>query len=133
MAQLKWTDYNDFERGEVEFEDSTALDQPFIADTKNRIRWGLGLEHEVVPESWVRLSFTYESWMIERSSLRPYLFDNRGLMLMAGYEIQYETLSLGFTTGYTDIKERNVNASQNAVAPGSYRGDNNVMYGVGVT
>lgn len=55
--------------------------------------------------------------MIERSSLRPYLFDNRRqIMLMADYEIRYETLNLGFTTGYTD-KGCDVIASQNPVAP----------------
>lgn len=133
MAQMKWTDYNDFERGEVEFEDTAALDQPFIADTKNRIRWGLGLEHEVVPDSWLRVSFSYEPWMIERSSLRPYLFDTRDLMLMAGYEIRYETLSLGFIGGYATATERSVNASQNPVTPGDYGADNDVMAGFRIT
>ena len=133
VAQLKWTDYPEFEEGTVEFESTTALDQPFIADTKARIRWGLGLEHEVVPGSWLRVSFSYESWMIERSSLRPYLFDNRDFMLMAGYEIRYDTLSVGFTTGYADVTERTVDASQNPVTPGSYGVDNDVMAGFRLT
>lgn len=126
MAQARWTDYNDFERGDVDFEETSSLDQPFIPDAKPRIRWGFALEHEVVPNSWLRAGFSYESWMIERSSLRPYFSDYRDIGLKAGYEIRYETISLGFNVGYNHLTDRSVDPATNPVAPGDYRAENDM-------
>lgn len=130
LAQVKWTDYTDFERGEVEFDKTTVLTQPTIGSAKPRFRWGLGVEHEVVPDSWLRLSFTYESWMIKRSSMRPYLFDNRERMVMAGYEIRYPGVTVGFMTGYTDLGDRHISASDNAFSPGDYGAESDLAAGV---
>lgn len=133
VAQMKWTDYSQFENGDVEWDETTALDQPFIGDARARIRWGLGLEHEVVPDSFLRVSFSYESWMIDPESMRPYLFDNRDFMLMGGYEIRYETLSVGFIGGYATTTDRTISASENGVAPGTYSTENDVMAGFRLT
>lgn len=129
LAQMKWSDYTDFEQGEVEFDKTTALTQPTIGAAKPRVRLGLGVEHEVVPDSWLRLSFTYESWMIKRSAMRPYLFDNRELMFMAGYEIRYPTFTLGFTTGYTDLGDRHISPADNAFSPGDYGAESDLAAG----
>lgn len=130
LAQVKWTDYTDFERGKVEFDKTAVLTQPTISAAKPRFRWGLGVEHEVVPDSCLRLSFTYESWMIERSSMRPYLFDNRELMVMAGYEIRYPSVTVGFMTGYTDLGDRHISASDNTISPGDYGAESDLAAGV---
>ena len=133
LAQVKWTDYEQFQDGDVKWDETTALNQPFIGDTRNRIRWGMGLEHEVIEDSFLRVGFSYESWMIEPESVRPYLFDNRDFMLMAGYEVRYETLSVGFIGGYATTTDREVSPAQNPAAPGTYSTENDVMAGFRIT
>lgn len=133
LAQMKWTDYGQFENGDIKWDKTTALNQPFIGSARSRIRWGLGLEHEVVPNSFLRLSFSYEPWMIDRVAVRPYLFDTRDFMLMAGYEIRYETLSLGFIGGYSTSTDRTISDAENGLAPGTYGTENDVMAGFRLT
>lgn len=133
MAQLQWTQYEDFERGDVEFETTTALNGPTISDTHDRLRWAVAVEYALVENSTLRIGYTVGKAMIDDSAVRPNLFDHDNHMIMAGYEIEYETFKLGFTTGYVDLKTRNVDASQNAFFPGRYDSDSDVSGGFRVT
>ena len=133
MAQIQWTQYQDFERGDLEFQTSTALKGPTISDTHNRARWAVGMEYEVVENSTLRIGYTVGRAMIDNSALRPNLFDHDNHMLMVGYEIEYEKFMVGFTTGYVDLETRNVDASQNAFFPGRYDSDSDVSGGFRVT
>lgn len=133
MGQLNWTEYQQFERGDVEFDTSSMMDGPVIASARNRIRWGMGLEFEVRPGSMLRAGFTTGKAMIEDNSMSPMMFDNDNTMFMAGYEIDYGDFMVGFNGGYLDLKPRTVDAADNPYFAGTYDGDADVAYGIRVT
>ncbi len=130
MAQAKWTDYSDFERGDLRFGEDTALNQPFLSSAKPRIRWGLGVEYAVADGDWFRVGYTYEPWMIRSRALKPILSDADDAMVMVGYEITYDNWRLGFVSGYTALDERRVSSGKNPNFPGVYEHENKVAAGV---
>lgn len=133
MAQIQWTSYKDFEKGDVEFQTSTALNGPTISNTHDRTRWAVAAEYKVVENSTFRIGYTVGEAMIDDSAVRPNLFDHDNHMIMVGYEIDYGKFMVGFTTGYADLKTRNISASQNANFPGRYDSDSDVSGGFRVT
>jgi long-subunit fatty acid transport protein len=133
LGQLRWIRYEDFERGDLEFEETTELDQPVMAHTRNRIRWGVGAEYQLVPNSTIRAGYTEGKAMIEDDAMMPIMFDLDNRMVMLGYEIDYGAFMVGFTTGYMHLKTRRVSAEDNMMAPGRYTSDSDVSAGVRVT
>lgn len=135
LAQASWTDYEQFENGEVDWSETDVLDQPIISNARSTIRWGAGFAYEILPDSTLRLSFTYETWMIEPDAMRPYLFDSRDLMVMAGYHIHYDTVGLGFIVGYADNSDRHVSPAEAGPQgfPGHYSLDTDLMAGIHIT
>jgi long-subunit fatty acid transport protein len=133
LGQLRWIRYEDFERGDLEFEETTALDQPVMAHTRNRIRWGVALEYELVPNSMLRAGYTEGKAMIEDDAMMPIMFDLDNKMIMLGYEIDYGKFMVGFTTGYMHLETRRVSEEDNMMAPGRYTSDSDVSAGVRVT
>lgn len=133
MGQLRWIRYEDFERGDLEFDETTALDQPVMSHTRNRIRWGVATEYQLVPNSTLRAGYTEGKAMMEDDALMPIMFDLDNKMIMLGYEIDYGKFMVGFTTGYMHLKTRRVSAEDNMMAPGRYTSDSDVSAGVRVT
>lgn len=133
MAQVQWTSYEDFERGDIEFSETSALSGPTFGNTRDRARWGWGMEYEVVPNSILRAGYTVGQAMVEDDSVRPNLFDHDNHMLMLGYEIKYDSVNIGFTTGYMDLKDRNISAARNPAFPGKYSSDSKVTAGFRIT
>lgn len=133
MGQLVWTGYEDFERGDVEFEQTTALNQPVMMNTRDRTRWGFGFEYQVFPNSVLRGGYTQSQAMIEDDALMPVMFDHDNKMVMLGYEIDYGQVMLGFTTGYMHLDTRNVSADVNPMFPGRYASDSDLSAGVRLT
>lgn len=133
LGQLRWIRYEDFERGDLEFDETTALDQPVMAHTRNRTRWGLALEYELVPNSTLRAGYTEGKAMIEDDAMMPIMFDLDNRMIMLGYEIDYGRFMVGFTTGYMYLKTRSIDEEENMMAPGRYTSDSDVSAGVRVT
>lgn len=133
MGQLRWIRYEDFERGDLEFDKTTALDQPVMAHTRDRIRWGLAMEYELVPNSMLRAGYTEGKAMIEDDAMMPIMFDLDNKMLMLGYEIDYGKFMVGFTTGYMFLKTRRIDEDENMMAPGRYTSDSEVSAGLRVT
>ena len=130
FAQAKWSRYSDFELGSFEFEKSDMLDQPFISDARNRVRYWAALEYEGLENQTLRIGYTYEEWMIEPSAMRPTLFDTADSMLMLGYEVQHERFNLGFTYGLVSGRPRTISEAENPFFPGTY--SNNIRTGFGV-
>lgn len=133
MGQLSYMRFKDFESGEVEFEKSTALNQPVMSDTNNRVRWGVGLEYITVPNSVFRIGYTESKASLSDAGMRPMMFDNDNRMLMAGYEIDHGTLMVGFNAGLTSLKTRNISAQENPAFPGRYGGDAKISVGLRFT
>ena len=133
MGQLSWMRFNDFEHGEVKFEKSPLLNQPVMTNTQNRVRWGVGLEFLTVPNSMLRIGYTESKAALSDAGMRPMMFDNDNRMLMAGYEIDYGTLMLGFNVGLTTLATRNVSAQDNPAFPGRYAADADMSAGIRVT
>lgn len=133
MGQVVWTQYEDFERGDVEFEQTTALNQPVMMNTTNRARWGIAFEYQVFPNSYLRGGYTQSQAMIEDDALMPVMFDHDNKMVMLGYEIDYGQVMLGFTTGYMHLETRNVGADVNPMFPGRYASDSDLSAGVRLT
>lgn len=133
MGQLGWTWYEDFEDGKIEFHTSNMLNQPPIADATNRLRWGAGLEYEVVPGSTLRASYTQGKAMIDDSALKPNMFDHDNKMIMAGYEIDYGKVMTGFTIGYMELRSREVDSTTNPYFPGHYSSHSDISLGIHVT
>lgn len=133
LGQLRWIRYEDFERGDLEFEETTELNQPVMAHTRDRIRWGVAAEYELVPNSMIRAGYTEGKAMIEDDAMMPIMFDLDNKMIMLGYEIDYGKFMVGFTTGYMHLKTRRVSEEDNMMTPGRYTSDSDVSAGVRVT
>lgn len=133
MGQVVWSRYEDFERGDIEFEQTPMLNQPVMMNTTNRSRWGFGVEYQVFPNSYLRGGYTQSKAMIEDDSMMPMMFDHDNKMVMLGYEIDYGRIMLGFTTGYMHLKSRHVSADVNPMFPGRYASDSDLSAGVRLT
>lgn len=132
-GQLRWIRYEDFERGDLEFDKTSELDQPVMAHTRNRIRWGVAAEYQLVPNSMIRAGYTEGKAMMEDDAMMPIMFDLDNKMIMLGYEIDYGKFMVGFTTGYMHLKTRRIKAEDNMMAPGRYSSDSEVTAGMRVT
>lgn len=133
LGQVRWTRYEDFERGDLKFDETPLLNQPVMGHTHDRVRWGLGMEFETFPNSYLRAGYTQGEAMIADDALMPIMFDHDDKMVMLGYEIDYGKLMLGFTTGYMHLATRSVSAEQNPMFPGRYASDSDLSAGVRLT
>jgi len=129
-TQATWTRYSDFERGTYRFKNNPALNQPFIADARDVVRWGAGVEYEV--NEWARLrgGFSYEPWMIEASALRPTLYDTSDIMLMLGLGLSFDRWTVDVQTGFGHADDRVVTAQDQTFFPGRYHLDSGIEIGV---
>ena len=127
MANLRWTDYEDFEEGEFESKQFPALNGPLMSKTHNRTRWGIAFEYRILPRSWLRAGYTQGRAMIDDSAVRPNMFDNDNKMLMLGYEIEYSDLMVGFTFGLATQDVRKVSANENPNFSGRYESADTVF------
>lgn len=130
LGQLSWMRHMDFEHGKVEFQTSTALNQPVMSDTSNRLRWGIGAEYEALPTAFVRIGYTESNAAMKDSALMPMMFDNKNKMLMMGGEVAHGRNLIGFNIGFTAIKSRNVSANENPNFPGRYDADADMSAGL---
>lgn len=135
LGQLSWMRHKDFERGEVTFEETPLLNQPVMMGTRNRLRWGVGLEYTIMTNSVFRIGYTESEAAMKDSALMPMMFDNKNQMLMMGYEIDYGRAFplVGFNVGFTAVKSRNVSADENMAFPGRYDVDADMSAGIHLT
>ncbi len=133
LSQVVWTRYEDFERGEKEFEVTTQLDGPVISNTRNRTRLGVALEYQVKPGHYFRAGFTQGKAMIEDEALTPTLFDHDNDMLMLGYEVDRGGWRLGVSGGFATFKSRKVSAAENPYFPGVYKSETPFSVGLRFT
>lgn len=133
LSQVVWTRYEDFERGRIEFHKTTALNSPMLSSTTNRVRWGVAMEYEFIPGHTFRTGFTHSKAMITDSAVSPMMYDNDNDMVMAGYEVDFDTWRLGFTTGYVRNKDRQISVADNPNFPGTYKSSMPISPGVRVT
>jgi long-subunit fatty acid transport protein len=133
LAQLSWMRHKDFERGDVEFETTTQLNQPVMMATRNQTRWGVGAEYEVVPKTFLRIGYTESEAAMKGSALMPNMFDNKNRMLMMGGEVAYGNNLVGFNIGFTAVESRNVSAAENMMFPGRYDVDADMSAGLYLT
>lgn len=133
LGQLSWMRHKDFEKGEVKFETTTALDQPVMMATRNQMRWGVGAEYEVVPKTFLRIGYTESEAAMKDSALMPMMFDNKNRMLMMGGEAAYGDNLVGFNIGFTAVKSRRVGPEENMMFPGRYDVDADMSAGVYLT
>lgn len=132
LGQLTWTRYTDFERGDIQFHQTTALNSPILSRAINRVRWGVAMEYELIPRHTFRAGFSHSKAMIPDEALSPMMYDHDNDMIMAGYEVDFDTWRLGFTTGYAKNKERNVSMADNPMFPGTYKSTSPLSLGVRV-
>ncbi len=132
LSQVAWTRYKDFERGTIEFHETTALNSAMLSSATNRARWGVAMEYQFLPRHVFRAGFTSSKAMIPDSAVSPMMYDHDNDMIMAGYETDFETWRLGFTTGYAKNVGRNVSVADNPMFPGRYRSKSPVSVGVRV-
>jgi len=132
-AQASWTRYSDFERGKYRFKNNPALDQAFIEDARNVVRWSAGFEYAV--NDWARLrgGVSYEPWMIEASALRPTLYDTSDVMLMLGFGFTFDQWTIDAQTGFAHADDRVVTSQDQTSFPGRYHLDSGVEVGVTVS
>ena len=130
LGQVAWTRYEDFERSEIEFEKTTPLDGKTIRKTSNRTRWGVAMEYELLPNHVFRAGFTQGKAMLADEAVTPTFYDHDNDMVMAGYEIDFGTWRLGFTTGYAWNEDREISVGENPNFPGTY--ESNIPVSVGV-
>lgn len=133
LAQLSWMRHKDFERGDVEFESTSQLNQPVMMATRNQMRWGVAAEYEVRPKTFLRVGYTESDAAMKDSALMPNMFDNKNRMLMMGGEVAYGDNLVGFNIGFTAVESRNVGADENMMFPGRYDVDADMSAGVYLT
>jgi long-chain fatty acid transport protein len=133
LGQLSWMRHKDFERGEVTFDETPLLNQPVMGETRNRVRWGVGMEYQIVSNSVARIGYTHSKAAMKDSALMPMMFDNENGMLMMGYEIDYGRALVGFNVGFTSVKSRRVDEEDNMEFPGKYDVDADMSAGLHLT
>lgn len=132
-AQVNWAYYPDFERGRYEFDKNPVLDQKFIDEARPVFRYGVGIEYALSEHVWLRCGFSYEPWMIEKSAVRPTLYDTTDLMFMAGVGFERGRWKLDVVTGVVDLQDRNVTPSDQLAFPGEYEMSSPWGFGVMAT
>jgi long-subunit fatty acid transport protein len=132
LGQLVWTRYTEFEQSLLEFHQSTMLTMPLVSKATNRLRLGAALEYEFIPKHTFRTGFTHSKAMIADSAVSPMMYDHDNDMIMAGYEMDFDTWRLGFSTGYLKNKDRTISVAANPNYPGTYKSSSPVSVGVRV-
>lgn len=129
LAQLRWTDYAQFEDGDIEFKTASMMNMPVIADARSGVHWGIAAEYQVFPGSWLRGGFTVGKAMIEDSAVAPNMFDHDSKMAMLGYEIAYGRIMVGFTAGFVWLESRTIDPATNPYFPGHYDTQDTIFAG----
>jgi long-subunit fatty acid transport protein len=122
LAQARWTDYSEFEKGVFEYDRTPALDQPFIASAKARFRYAAGFEWGITEQFLLRGGMGAEDWMIEESAVSPLLYDNADILVGLGLATRFlERWKVDATLGYAFADDRKVTAEENPLFPGRYQ------------
>jgi long-chain fatty acid transport protein len=134
LAQAKWSDYPEFEKGTFEFERTRELDQPFVRRAKARFRYGAGAEWSVTEDFLVRSGFSTEDWMMEESALSPLLYDNFDVLVGLGIAARFlERWKVDAVVGYSFADDRVVTPDENPLFPGRYQVEVPVVAGFMIT
>lgn len=130
IGQARWTDYDDFEKSEFEFDDTEALDQPFIREAKSRFRYGFGVEWEFTEGSVLRGGFSHEDWMMSESSMSPLLYDGADFLVGVGFGTRFlERWKVDVALGKAYVDDRVVEAEENPLFPGRFQTESPVVAG----
>ena len=134
LAQTRWTDYSEFEKGEFEYDRTPELDQPFIASAKDRFRWAAGFEWDLTEQFLLRGGMGGEDWMMEESAVSPLLYDNADILVGLGIAARFlERWKVDATLGYAFADDRKVTADENPVFAGRYQLELPVVAGFLIT
>lgn len=121
LAQAHWTDYPEFEKSVIHFNQHPELDHPEIADARAVFRYGAGVEYQMTEAVVLRTGIAHEDWMIGPTSLSPLLYDTADTYMGLGVGIRATrqwTIDGTLSKGFSD--DRTVSAAQNPSFPGRY-------------
>ncbi|MFN8543776.1 MAG: outer membrane protein transport protein [Candidatus Binatia bacterium] len=120
-AQARWTDYPDFEQGQMEFRRNAMLNQPFIRDARATFRYGIGLEYQILPSAQVRAGISREEWMIQPRAMTPLLYDTNDLSFGLGGGFTSGPWTVDLALGVSHIDDRVVSVREQVLLAGRYR------------
>ena len=120
-ASARWTDYPQFEEGQLDFHNNPPLSQGPFTSTRATFRYSAGAEYELMKEHiWVRGGVSREEWMMEASSLSPVIYDTTDTLFGLGLGGSFENWTIDMVIGLPIIEERVISSLKNPAFPGNY-------------
>jgi long-chain fatty acid transport protein len=120
-ASARWTDYSQFEEGQLDFRDNPLLSRGPFTSTRATFRYGAGGEYELMTEHvWLRGGVSREAWMMEASSLSPIIYDATDVLLGLGLGGAYQRWTIDMVIGLSVIEDRLISSEKNPAFPGNY-------------
>ena len=121
VAESRWSDYSEFEKGTVRFDRTHALNSPVIAAARDTFRYGVGIDYALAEWAHVRAGISHEPWMIEGSALSPLLSDFTDTFAAIGASFDVGRWTIEGTIGDGIYEDRVVTPTENAAFPGRYQ------------
>lgn len=116
-----WIDSSRFGDSDIQFEDMSAFNIPFIPAAKDEWRAALALEYELA-QSWkFRFGLSRATPIVGTEGVSPLLFDNEDRRVSLGVGTQRGQWSLDAAFGFAFYDSRDVSSEQALVIPGRYR------------
>lgn len=119
MAQGRWSDYSNFEKSYVEFDD-LPVRVPIIAASRDTFRYGIGAEFAATEVLKLRAGMSREPWMIEGSAVSPLLADYTDWIYCVGAGFALGNWTIDATLGFGHYEDRVVTSGENPTFPGRY-------------
>lgn len=130
-ASGRWTDASRFGDSDIEFDGLSQANVPFLPAANDEWRFALGVEFELRPNWALRLGASHSNRIVGTSGVSPLVYDNTDTRLSGGFGVDLGRWTLDATAAYSFDRDRNVDADQALVIPGSYEsGGGIVMLGV---
>lgn len=132
VAQGRWAEFSVFENTHFDFEHRDFLDSNAVADARDRLRIGGGVQYKLLPELTIGMGFSWERWAIASSSLSPLLPDNTDHLFGFGLGWQHGLWRADLMGGLSYTETRRISATRNSFFHGRYSLDLS-LFGVQLT